>query len=713
MNTPDVSQPPTDMPKRFDHATLEPELYKKWLDSGGFTPNSDNANESRSILQPPPNANGLLHIGHAYEVAIQDAFIRYWRQRGYKTLWQPGVDHAGFETQIVFERKLEREGRSRFHIPREELYQEIYDFSVANQTSIRAQLERLGASCDWTRFKFTLDPKLVAVVYQTFKQLYDDGLIYRAKRPVNWCTKHQTTLSDLETTEREQVDPLYYIKYGPFTLATVRPETKFGDTAVAVHPDDERYKQYIGQEIEYESVLGPGRLRVIADPYVNPEFGTGVVKITPSHDSNDFEVASRHNLPLKEVIDQFGRLNELAGPYKGLKIIEARQKVVSDLKAKDLLEKVDEQYRHTVKTCYKCGTVIEPRVIDQWWLSLTKPGKSGKILRDLAVEAVKAGKTKFLTPQYENQFMRWMESLRDWPLSRQLAWGIQLPVWYRQDGTIIVTDGSDPDGVNQMTRETDVFDTWFSSCQWPFTTLGTTPGDLEQFYPTTLMVTGYDILFFWVARMLMLSLYIQVDVPYSTIYIHGLVRDKDRQKMSKSKGNVIDPLGVAEEYGADAIRLALLYGTAPGTDPVVSDEKIRGMRNFTTKLWNIARFINIKTDLTTKAEWMTLTDADNQVIERWQKVKQEVVAGYESYQLHLALEALYHFIWHDFADAYIESIKADLDNPAHSSVAQGNLLWLLREILIAIHPFAPFLSEAIWQECIDADSSLMTTQWQM
>jgi valyl-tRNA synthetase len=704
---PHIDAPLPEMPKRFDHITLEPKIYKKWLESGGFTPAKNALGESRSILQPPPNANGLLHIGHAYEVAIQDAFIRYWRMQGHKTLWQPGVDHAGFETQIVYERKLEKESRSRFTIPHQELYQEIYDFSVANQVSIRSQLERLGASCDWTRFKFTLDPKLVSIVYQTFKTLYDDGLIYKAKRPVNWCIKHQTTLSDLETTDHEQIDPLYYIKYGPFTLATVRPETKFGDTAVAVHPDDPRYTKYIGQVIDYESILGPAKIQVIADTYVNPEFGTGVVKITPAHDANDFEVAHRHNLPLKEVIDQFGRMNEHAGPYKGLKIAEARKKVIEDLKAKGLLEKVDENYTHTIKTCYKCGTIIEPRVIDQWWLSLTEPGKSGKVLRDLALEAVTTGKTKFLTEKYANQFMRWMESLRDWPLSRQLAWGIQLPVWYAEDGSIVVTNGEEPENSTRLTRESDVFDTWFSSCQWPFTTLGTTPGDLEQFYPTTLMVTGYDILFFWVARMLMLSLYTQDNVPYQVVYIHGLVRDKDKQKMSKSKGNVIDPLGVAKEYGSDAVRLALLYGTAPGTDPVLSDEKIRGMRNFTTKIWNIARFIALKSDETTKAEWIAFTDADHAIIKKLELVKKEVATHFETYQLHLALESIYHFVWHEVADTYIEASKEYLDDPAKASVISSNLRWILREVLIIVHPFAPFLSEAIWQHSFDSESCLM------
>jgi valyl-tRNA synthetase len=700
-------------PSRFDYQALEPIMYQKWLESGGFSPDSQSDADPRSILMPPPNANGSLHIGHAYEVAIQDTLIRYWRMKGYKTLWQPGVDHAGFETQVVFEKKLEKEGRTRFGMDRQDLYKEIYEFSVANQQNIRQQLERLGASCDWTRFHFMLEPDLVKTVYATFKQLYDDGLIYRAKRPVHWCTKHQITLSDLETSEREQIDPLYYIKYGPLTLATVRPETKFGDTAVAVNPHDERYQQYIGQKIEIETVLGPATIKVIADDYVNREFGTGVVKITPAHDPNDFEVSQRHNLPIKEVIDKYGKLNEHAGPFAGLKVNEARQKVVAAMQSKGLIEKIDENYTHSVKVCYKCGTIIEPRILDQWWLALTKPGKeSGKVLRDLASDAVNKGETKFVTERFTNQFYRWMENLRDWPLSRQIVWGIQLPVWYGKDGQVVVTAGEEPANAHELTRDTDVFDTWFSSCQWPFTTLtANNENDLQTFYPSTVMAPGYDIIFFWVARMMMLSLYTQGQTPYKVIYLHGLIRDKDRQKMSKSKGNVIDPLGVAEEFGADAIRLALLYGNAPGTDPIISIDKIRGMRNFVTKLWNIARYITLNSTPETKAELIAVTDADSLLHHRLTATVHQVTQALESYNLHIAAEALYQFVWHDFADVYIEAAKLQLQDEAKKSTTQGNLMHVLLTVLRLAHPFVPFVSEAIWQETGNEDNLLMNSSW--
>lgn len=703
----------SEFPTRFDFQSLEPILYKKWLDSGGFTPDEGAQNESRSILMPPPNANGLLHIGHAFEVAIQDAMIRYWRLRGYKTLWQPGVDHAGFETQVVFEKKLEKEGRTRFGMERDQLYKEIFAFSKENQTNIRQQLERLGASCDWSRFKFMLDPPLVKTVYETFKQLYDDELIYRAKRPVHWCVKHQTTLSDLEVKDEERTDPLYYIKYGPLVLATVRPETKFGDTAVAVHPGDGRYKQYVGKEIEIETVLGPAKIKVIADEYVNPEFGTGVVKITPAHDPNDFEVAQRHNLPVKEVIDQFGKMNEHAGPYAGMKIVEARQKVVEDMQAKGLIEKIDPNYRHTVKVCFKCGNVIEPRILDQWWLALTKPSKrTGKSLRDMAVEVVKNGDTRFLTERFENQFYHWMNTLRDWPLSRQIAWGIQLPVWYGENDEIVVTAGDTPANAENLRRDNDVFDTWFSSCQWPYSTLGNNNAtDLQEFYPTTAMMPGYDILFFWVSRMLMLSLYTQGQVPYKVIYLHGLVRDKDRQKMSKSKGNVIDPLGVASEFGVDALRISLLYGSAPGSDLAISEEKIRGMRNFATKVWNIARYINLNNEETTKCEFITITDADETIKKSLEKTLQAVTAAFESYNLHLALESLYQFVWHDLADVYIEASKDLLSREETKESTQGNLLFLLMHTVHMLHPFMPFVTEAIFQEFNKDVICLMNSKW--
>lgn len=699
-----------EFPSRFDAPSAEPELYELWRSSGGFSPKGEG--ESRCILMPPPNANGLLHIGHAYEVAMQDSFIRYWRMRGYNTLWQPGVDHAGFETQVVFEKKLEKEGRTRFQMPREQLYQEIFDFSVGNQVHIRRQLERLGASCDWDRFKFMLDPALVKTVYRTFKELYEDGLIYRAKRPVNWCVKHQTSLSDLETKEETRQDPLYYITYGPLTVATVRPETKFGDTALAVHPDDSRYQEYIGQEIEIETVLGPARMRVIADTYVNPEFGTGVVKITPAHDPNDFEVAQRHDLPLKEVIDQYGRLNDQTGSYAGMKIAEAREKVVADLQAKGLITKVDESYTHAVKVCFKCGSVIEPRVLDQWWLAMTKPGKKhGKSLRDMAVEAVQRGDVTFLTKRYENQFFHWMSILRDWPLSRQIAWGIQLPVWYASDGSVVVTEGEDPENAHALTREADVFDTWFSSGQWPFSTLGSYEEDLAMFYPTTAIMPGYDILFFWVSRMLMLGLYTQGKVPFQTICLHGLVRDKDRQKMSKSKGNVIDPLGIAETYGVDAVRLALLFGNAPGTDLAISEEKIRGMRNFTTKLWNIARFVSLNIDETTDTEFVAVTDADIQIAKQLRQTIKKVTASLDAYESHLALETLHNFMWHDVADRYVEIAKEQLQDEATKATTAANLRYLVLAIAALLHPFAPFVTEAIWQRLGKPGTCIMNDTW--
>lgn len=697
-----------EFPKRFDHQSEEPKIYEAWLNSGGFSPNSEAPREPRSILMPPPNANAPIHVGHAYEVAIEDTLTRYWRMRGHKTLWQPGADHAGFETQVVFERKLEKEGRSRFGMDRQDLYNEIFAFSKENQKTVRHQLERLGASCDWNRFKFTLDPEMVAVVYKTFKQLYEDGLIYRAKRPIHWCVKHQTTLSDLEVKEEERTDTLYYLKYGPLTVATVRPETVFGDVAVAVHPEDERYRDYIGKTIEVAMPHKTVTLPVIADEYVNPEFGTGALKITPAHDPNDFEIAERHSFPAIEAIDQYGKLTDVTGPYVGLKIREAREKVVADMEASGMLVK-SEPYAHVVKVCYKCNGVIEPRILDQWWLALTKPGKSGKVLRDLAVEAVTSGETKFLTERFENQFTRWMEGLRDWPLSRQIAWGIQLPVWYGPNGEVAVTAGEVPEGDGWM-RDPDVFDTWFSSCQWPFSTLGT-EGDLGTFYPTTAMVTGYDILFFWVSRMLMLSIYTQGQTPYRIIYLHGLVRDKDRQKMSKSKGNVLDPLGVADDYGADALRLALLFGTAAGTDPVIGDEKIRGMRNFGTKLWNIARFIRLSTAENTKAEFIAVTDADHAIEKKLRALTDKITTDMETYNLHLALESLYQFIWHDLADTYIEQAKEQLQRDDQKASTEGNLHYVLKQSLSLLHPFSPFVTEGVWREFCFAEGCLMNETW--
>lgn len=725
----------TTMPKVYEPQAVEPKIYATWEKSGAFSPINDKIGAEKAVpyclINPPTNANGVLHLGHAVGTTLQDLMIRYHRMKGEAALWLPGFDHAGFETQIVYEKKLEKEGRSRFSIPREQLYQEIYDFTQASKSGITEQFKKLGASMDWSREMFTLDPKIISYVYETFKQMHEDGLVYRDKRPVNWCTRHQTSLSDLEVKHEERVDPLYYLKYGPLSLATVRPETKFGDTALAVNPNDPRYQKWIGQEITYESLLGPAKLTVIADAYVNPEFGTGVVKITPAHDPNDFAVAKRHNLPAIEVIDQFGKLNDKTGPYAGLKIKEARAKIVDDLQAKGLILKIDEQYTHSVSVCYKCGHIIEPRVLPQWFIAMTKTGKSGKNLRDDAVAAVKKGETRFVTEKHENLFYAWMKELRDWNISRQIVWGIRLPVWYCEKITCepIVTNGSTPKvcpncGGKNLRQDPDVFDTWFSSGQWPMASLtANSPKDFARFYPTAILETGYDIIFFWVARMIMLGLYCTGKTPFQAVYLHGLVRDKDRQKMSKSKGNVIDPLGVAQQYGSDAMRMALIFGNAAGNDIIISEEKIRGMRNFVNKLWNISRFIILKLEgrsytLAQLNSARAKTPADHKMQEGLNELTAKVTRHLEENQFHLAGELLYEYVWHQFADIYLEVAKAQLvdEAAADEAAAERTYRLLLRALLTQIalaHPFMPFITEAIYQALPIADKTpwLMTNAW--
>ena len=745
--------------KTYDHEEIEKALYKKWEKAGYFKPEINPKGEPYTIIMPPPNANGSLHVGHAVFVTLEDIMIRYARLQGKAALWLPGADHAGFETQTVFEKKLEKEGRSRFNMPREQLYDETLKFTLENKAVMEGQLRRLGASCDWSREKFTLDPDVIKIVYETFVKLYEDGLAYRDVRPVNWCTKHQTSLSELEVKYEEQIDPLYYIKYGPLTLATVRPETKFGDTAVAVNPADKRYQKYIGTEIEIETVLGQAKIKVIADEMVDPKFGTGVVKITPAHDPNDFEVAKRHGLEIKEVIDQYGKMNEKAGPFAGLKIKEAREKVVEAMEKKGLLEKIEENYTHSVGKCYKCGTVIEPRVLPQWFIAVNKKGtKSGKNLAKDAIDAVKKDKVNFVTPKFEKIFNHWMKNIRDWNISRQIVWGIRLPVYYRkqegnpkseirnpkeyQNSKFKIQDSDvyvgvePPEDIENWEQDTDVFDTWFSSGQWPFAALQSqspnselrTP-DFNKFYPTDVMETGWDILFFWVARMIMLGLYVTNEVPFKNIYLHGLVRDKDRQKMSKSKGNVINPLGVADEYGADALRMALVFGTSAGNDAVISEEKIRGMRNFSNKIWNASRFVILRVtdgDLKTgqtgsvkidnlKIDDSKLTPADKKIIKNHTEIIKSATAKLDKFQFSQAGEELYEYFWHNVCDVYIEVSKTQLDDDKTKTNTKKVLIKVLSESLILLHPFMPFVTEAVWSElravCPELAESIMIAKW--
>lgn len=703
------------MDKVYNHKETEERIYKKWEEEGKFKPEVNPDGEPFSIILPPPNANAPLHFGHAM-YAVEDILIRYHRMLGEASLWLPGADHAGFETQFVFEKQFQKDGKSRFDYDRETLYKMIWDFVQANRGTMEDQLRRLGFSLDWSKMKFTLDPKIVEVVYKTFKRLHDDGLVYRDLKLVNYCTKDGTGFSDLEVKHVEQKDPLYYMKYGPFVLATVRPETKFGDTAVAVHPTDQRYKKWIGKEIEFESLIGKVRLKVVGDVAVDPKFGTGVVKVTPSHDFSDFEIGKRHDLEMKQVIGFDGRLTDLAGKYSGLKIKEAREIVVKDLQEKGLLEKVDEKYSHTVATCYKCGRVLEPLPMEQWFVKV-------RPLVAPSIKALKDKDIKIVPKRFEKTMIEWFDNFHDWNISRQLVWGIRIPAWKCADcSEWIVTEGQTPKkcpncNSKKLIQDTDTFDTWFSSGQWPFATLQSTmEGDFEKFYPTSVMETAYDILPWWVCRMIMLGIYSTGEIPFKTVYYHGLIRDSKGQKMSKSKGNVINPIEMVDKYSADAIRMALIFGAAAGNDQSLSEEKIRGMRNFTNKLWNIARFIEMKREaLNPKFEVRNnstmeqlsneaINENDKKIIEAVDGLIEQTTKHIEKFELNLAAEGLYEFIWHEFADKYIEDAKSRIDD--NSFLILNSLFLILLKLL---HPFMPFITEEIFGKF--TGNMVITEKW--
>ena len=702
---------PETIEPRYDHKSTEGHIYRLWEKSGYFNP--DNLKEAKkpfSIIMPPPNANGSLHVGHAVFVTLQDILIRFWRMRGRKALWLPGADHAGFETQVVFDKNLEKEGRSRFKIPRETLWREIWDFTQENKKLMESQLRRLGASADWSREKFTLDQDIIQKTQETFVKLYEDGLIYRDIRVINWCSKHQTALSDLEVKYIERTDPLYYIKYGPLTLATVRPETKFGDTALAVNPKDKRYQKYIGKTIEGKGILGRVKFKVITDDAIDPKFGTGVVKVTPAHDAVDFEIWKRHQNKIpgpKIVIDERGRLTGETGEFQGLKVAEARIKVAEKMKELGILEKVDPDYKHQVAVCYKCGFTLEPLPKPQWFVKMEPLAKP-------AIEAVKSGKIKFHPGRMKKVYFNWLTNIRDWNISRQIIWGIRIPAWFRKEEIYVGIKPPSAGRRGKWTQDPDVFDTWFSSGQWPYLTLGyPDKKDFKTFYPTDVMETGYDILFFWVARMIMLSLYRTGKIPFKNVYLHGLVRDKDRQKMSKSKGNAIDPLGVAEIYGTDAVRMALVVGNTPGNDIIISEDKIRGYRNFTTKIWNASRFILMQKKPAFQKSKPKFTAEDKKHLAALQKIKARVTKHLEKFEFHLAAEILYHYFWHTFADKVIESAKPRFQNgkPEEQATAYQVLEKILIECLAMLHPFMPFVTESIYQK-IKPGEILMVKNWE-
>jgi valyl-tRNA synthetase len=724
------------MDSKYQPQLVEEKIYKEWEDKNLLSLSS--GGKPFTILMPPPNANASLHAGHGM-YTVEDILIRYKRLMGFNSLWIPGVDHAGFETQYVYEKYLAKQGKSRFDFNRQALYNNIYQFVQDNSGLIYSQFKKLGFLAEWKRSVFTLDEDVLKIVLDTFIKMEKEGYIYRDEYIVNYCTHCGTSLSELETVHIERKDPLYYLKYGPFVLATCRPETKFGDTAVAVNPKDRRYRKWVGKEIEVEGLLGKFKIKVIEDEMVDMKFGTGVVKITPAHDPNDFEAGKRHNLEIKKVINIDGKLNESTGPYAGLKVRVAREKIVADLQVKGLIEKIDSEYLHAVTVCYKCGRDLEPTIIPNWFIRV-------KDLKKPVIKVVAKEEIKFYPKRYKKQMLQWLKVMHDWPISRQITWGIRIPVWYLingyekkiwsnfinhkgefKRGTIKqhLNEGYSLDeikqGLQQITvpqckqkkveytvsvdepsdgrdwiQETDTFDTWFSSGQWPLVTLK--KEEYKYRFPTDVMGTLSDILPFWVSRMIMFSLYQKKQIPFKNVYLWSKVVDRQGQKMSKSKGNVINPIDLVNKYGADAFRASLIFGTGENNVPL-AEEKVIGMRNFVNKVWNIGRFIEMNLQVKSQKSKVKNKSQKSKVLEEIEKElkkeKKQYLKLMDSYQFSKALGLVYEFIWHRFADFYIEQLKDEVINGNMKALKELKEVYL--ENLKMLHPFIPFVTETIWK----------------
>jgi len=696
--------------KSYNPHQVEEKWYQYWEKRGYFRADEDSKQKAYSIVIPPPNVTGVLHIGHALNNTLQDVLIRFKRMEGYSVLWMPGTDHAGIATQNVVEKQLLEEGLDRHALGREKLIERVWKWKEQSGGTIINQLKKLGASCDWSRERFTMDEGLSDAVKEVFVRLYQEGLIYRSNYIINWCPRCQTALSDLEVEHEEVLGKLYHLKY-PFkgsdrfvVVATTRPETMLGDSAVAVNPGDERYRGVVGKKVILPVI--DREIPVIADSYVDVEFGTGCLKITPAHDFNDFEIGLKHNLEQIKVIDESGRMNENAGPYRGMDRFECREKMVEDFERDGVLTKI-EDYRHVVGHCYRCKTVVEPNLSLQWFVKM-------KPLAKTAIEAVRDGRTRIIPGMWEKTYFEWMENIRDWCISRQIWWGHRIPAWYcDQCGEIIVSKEAPTScprcGSDRLTPETDVLDTWFSSALWPFSTMGW-PREtnlLKKFYPTSVLVTGFDILFFWVARMMMMGLKFMGDVPFRDVYIHGLVRDERGEKYSKTRGNVVDPLDLIDRFGADALRFTLAALTMPGSDLKLSESRTEGYRHFANKIWNAARFalMNLETFKVDEIG-QEVPPEDFSLPDRWirgrlNQVIREVHQSVEEYKFNEATHTLYHFIWHEFCDWYLEMTKLYLyreGDKKRQSLTQRTLVEVLDAILRLLHPFMPFITEEIWQQ---------------
>jgi valyl-tRNA synthetase len=703
------------LPKAYEFTEVEAHWYSHWEENGFFRADEKSPKPGYSIVIPPPNVTGQLHMGHALNNTLQDILCRFKRLKGFDVLWVPGTDHAGIATQNVVERQLAGEGLSRHTIGRGAFVERVWEWRAKYGSIIINQLKRLGASCDWSRERFTMDEGLSRAVRQVFVSLYREGLIYRGKRMINWCPRCATALANIEVEGEESDSFLYHIRYplvsgkGALVVATTRPETMLGDTAVAVHPEDHRYSAYVGQQVILPLV---GRhIPVIGDPYVEREFGTGALKVTPAHDFNDFELARKHNLELVQVIDERGIMMPETGPYKGMDRFAARKQILKDLEKGGYLVKID-PYKHRVGHCYRCQSVVEPMLSLQWFVKVQP-------LAEAAMKAVREGKTAIVPAKWEKDYFNWMENLEDWCISRQIWWGHRIPAWYCSQCDDVIVSTEDPKQCpncpgSTLEQDADVLDTWFSSGLWPFSTLGwpDDTAELKKFYPTSVLVTAFDILFFWVARMMMMGIQFMNEVPFREVYVHALVRDAQGQKMSKSKGNVIDPLLMMDKYGTDAFRFALTAFAVQGRDVKLSEERIEGYKHFVNKIWNATRLLLMNLEGFTgfvEIPQKPAGLAHRWILSRLQKVCAETGESLDQYHFNQYAQALYQFLWHEYCDWYLEMIKPDLygEDPEAGALARSVAASVLKEILVLLHPVMPFITEELWHKLPNTAGSIM------
>jgi valyl-tRNA synthetase len=706
------------LPKAYEPAKVEEKWYRVWQEQNLFRADENSAAPAYSIVIPPPNVTGDLHMGHALNNTLQDILCRYKRMQGKNVLWMPGTDHAGIATQNVVERQLAEEGLDRHRLGREKFIERVWQWRELYGGKIINQLKRLGASCDWSRERFTMDEGLSEAVRRVFVSLFSEGLIYRGQRIINWCPRCVTALANLEVEAEERAGHLYHVRYPSpqggdgLVVATTRPETMLGDTGVAVHPEDERYRDFVGKKVILP--LLNRELLVIADDYVEREFGTGTLKVTPAHDPHDFEIGQRHGLPVLRVMDDQGVMNEEAGPYAGLDRDACRRKLVEDLKEQGFLVKI-EDYQHRVGHCYRCKTIIEPTLSEQWFVSV-------KQMAEVSMTAVREGKTRIIPAMWEKNYFDWLENIEDWCISRQIWWGHRIPAWYCQDCDEIIVAMEEPkqcsncDG-DDLVQDGDVLDTWFSSALWPFSTMGWPEKtvELERFYPTSVLVTAFDILFFWVARMMMMGLQFMKEVPFRDVYIHALVRDAEGMKMSKSTGNVIDPLVIMDGYGTDAFRFTLAAFAAQGRDVRLSEERVEGYRHFVNKIWNASRFtlMNMAGVVVDGTLPRPKRLADRWLLSRLQEIKRQVNEALNSYHFNDAASVIYQFAWHEFCDWYLEMIKPILygENQRERQETQQILLHGLSSILRLLHPIMPYVTEELWHHLPGSEGSIMVADF--